>query len=181
MTGKLTVLAIKALSKPGWYGAGGGLWLRVAPNGRSRSWVLRSTAGGKRQEIGLGGFPVVSLADARAAAFEYRQQIRSGRDPLAEKRAAARKEKMPTFEAAARAFHEANLPRWRNGKHTNQWLATLALYAFPAIGSLPVDRIGREDVLRVLTPIWTAKPETARRGPATHPGRAAMGAGARAC
>ena len=60
-------------------------------------------------------------------------------------------------------MHEANLPRWRNGKHVDQWFNTLRTYAFPAIGKMPLDRIERRDVLGILTPIWTAKPETARR------------------
>ena len=86
-------------------------------------------------------------------------RLAEGRDPLAEKRRA----KLPTFGEAARKVHEANLPRWRNGKHTANWMTTLVRHALPVIGDMPVDRIGREDVLRVLTPIWTAKPETARR------------------
>ncbi len=60
-------------------------------------------------------------------------------------------------------MHEANLPRWRNGKHTVQWLSTLERYAFPVIGNMALDRIERRDVLSILTPIWAAKPETARR------------------
>ena len=87
------------------------------------------------------------------------QWVAEGRDPLAEKRRA----KMPSFREAALAVHAANLPRWKNGKHTKQWLATLELYAFPTIGALGVDRIERRDVLAVLTPIWASKPETARR------------------
>ena len=97
----------------------------------------------------------------RRASFPeaHRVAVAEGRDPLADKRRA----KMPTFAEAAVKVHEANLPRWRNGKHTQQWLATLELYAFPVIGAMRVDRIERRDVLSILTPIWAAKPETARR------------------
>ena len=85
--------------------------------------------------------------------------VAEGRNPLAEKRRA----KMPTFAEAAAKVHEANLPRWRNGKHTGQWINTLRTYAFPTIGKMSLDRIERRDVLGILTPIWTTKPETARR------------------
>ena len=101
----------------------------------------------------------MSLAKARQFADAYRLAVAEGRDPLAEKRRAA----TPTFAEAAVKVHEANLPRWKNGKHTAQWLSTLERYAFPTIGKMPLDRIERRDVLGILTPIWTAKPETARR------------------
>ena len=70
---------------------------------------------------------------------------------------------MPTFEEAALATFEANRPRWRDAKTAKNWLQQMEKRAFPAIGAMPVDRIGREDVLRILTPIWTDKPEIARK------------------
>ena len=96
------------------------------------------------------------LASSRTA---HRLAVAEGRDPLAEKRRAA----TPTFAEAAVKVHEANLPRWKNGKHTDQWISTLRSYAFPVIGKMPLDRIERRDVLAILGPIWSAKPETARR------------------
>ena len=156
--GKLTAMKAKAITATGLHGDGGGLYLRVAAGG-SRQWLQRITIDGKRRDIGLGGFPAVSLARARQLAEANRAAVAEGRDPLAER---VRK-KMPTFETAARTVHEANQPRWRNGKHNNGWIASLERHAFPTLGKMPLDRIGREDVLRVLVPIWTAKPETARR------------------
>ena len=158
MMGKLTAVAIKAISKPGLHGDGGGLYLRIAAGG-SRQWMLRVTIDGRRRDMGLGSASTVSLANAREAAAKMRTAVAEGRDPLAEKR----KAKMPTFEEAAGKVHAANLPRWRNAKHARQWIATLTQYAFPIIGNKPMDKIGREDVLRVLEPIWQARPETARR------------------
>ncbi len=140
------------------YGDGRGLYLRIAPGG-SKSWILRASIDGRRRDIGLGGFPTVSLAGARQHADAHRSAIAEGRDPLAEKRRAS----MPTFAEAAVTVHEANLGRWRSGKHTAQWLATLERYAFPRLGHMKLDRIERRDVLGVLTPIWSSKPETARR------------------
>ena len=70
---------------------------------------------------------------------------------------------MPTFREAARAVHAANKPRWRNDRHAASWLQTLERHAMPVLGNTPLDRIERGNVLRVLTPIWTTRPETARR------------------
>ncbi len=154
----LTAAKTKALTKPGMHADGRGLYLRIASGG-SKGWIFRATVDGRRREIGLGGFPTVSLAKARQLADEHRAAIADGRDPVAEKHRA----KMPTFEEAARQVHAANMPRWKNGKHNQQWLNTLRTYAFPKLGKMALDRIERRDVLAVLTPIWAAKPETARR------------------
>ena len=156
--GKLTVLKARSNLRPGRYGDGGTLFLVVAPGG-SKAWVQRLTIDGRRCDIGLGGFPLVSLAEARDAAFQNRRIARAGGDPLADRR----KAKVPTFREAARRTHEANQSRWRNGKHTVSWMQTLERYAMPRLGAIPVNRIGREDVLSALTPIWTSRAETARR------------------
>ena len=156
--GKLTVLKARSNLKPGMYGDGGTLFLRVFPGG-SRSWVQRLTINGKRTDLGLGGFPLVSLVEARDMAFENRRLARRGGDPLAAKR----KPGVPTFREAARRTHEANLSRWRNAKHAASWMQTLERHALPRLGEMRVDRIGREDVLAVLTPIWSSRAETGRR------------------
>ena len=155
---KLTTLKAKSIQKPGLHGDGGGLYLKVTATG-TRSWIQRIVIDGRRRDIGLGRFPEIGLAQARKAAAANRGAVAEGSDPLAAKR----QPKIPTFAEAARTVHEANLPRWRNGKHQKQFISTLARYAFPVFGNMPIDQIGREDVLRALTPIWTAKPETARR------------------
>ena len=149
---------MSALRQPGRYSDGDGLHLFIHKNGR-KSWVQRITIEGRRRDIGLGGYPAVSLAQARKRASDNRETIGNGRDPVAEKRRAA----MPTFGQCAYAVHEVNKPRWRNGSHTSAWIQTLERHAFPKIGNKPIDTISRTDVLAVLTPIWSTKPETARR------------------
>lgn len=156
--GKLTVKKVRAINEPGLYGDGGTLFLRVAPGG-SKQWVQRLTIGGKRHDLGLGGCSLVTLAEAREAAFENRRLARRGGDPLAAKR----KARVPVFREAARRTHEALRPRWRSNKAAANWIRQLEMHAFKRIGGIRVDRIGREDVLAVLTPIWSAKPEMARR------------------
>ena len=154
----LSATRVKALTEPGRYSDGGGLHLYVNQAGR-KSWVLRITVDGRRRDIGLGGFPSVSLARAREKATDNRTAVAAGRDPLAAKHAPA----MPTFREAARAVHAVNTPRWRNAKHTVSWMQMLERHVMPALGNTPLDRLERGDVLRVLNPIWTTRPETARR------------------
>ena len=156
--GKLTVAKMRALSEPGMYGDGGTLYLRVSLSG-SKSWIQRLAVHGRRRDIGLGGWPLTTLTEAREMAFENRRLARRGGDPLADRR----KANVPTFQEAAMQTFEANRPRWRNDKVAKNWLQQLERHAFPVMGEMPVDRIGREDVLRVLTPIWTRKPEVARK------------------
>ena len=155
---RLTHTMIKGLREPGLYGDGGTLYLQVAPRG-SRSWIQRVMINGKRRDIGLGGWPVVPLAKARARAFANRQAIADGRDPLAEKRRAS----VPTFREAAVKTFEANRPRWRNIRTASNWSRQLERHAFSTIGDLPVNQIDREHVLRILTPLWTDRPEVARK------------------
>ena len=155
---KLTAARVKALSKPGRHGDGDGLYLNIAPGG-SKSWVQRITIDGRRRDMGLGGYPAVSLAQARRRATDNRAAVAGGRDLLAEKRRPA----TPTFREAALIVHETNRPRWRSAKQTRNWIQTLERHAMPVLADIPVDRIGREEVLRVLTPIWTTRQETARR------------------
>ena len=155
---KLTATKAKSIREPGRYGDGRGLYLTVSPGG-SKAWMLRIAIDGRRRDVGLGVYPDISLAKARQLAEAHRVAVAEGRDPLAERHRA----KMPTFREATVAVHAANLPRWKNGKHTDQWINTLRTYAFPTIGKMPLDRIERRDVLGILTPIWAAKPETARR------------------
>lgn len=150
---------VRTAKEPGKYFDGHGLFLRVMPGG-SRQWVQRIVIRGKRCEIGLGSVDLVSLYDARAAALANRATARSGGDPLAARRQAAA---VMTFEEATREVHKINLPTWRNEKHGDQFINTLATYAFPVIGARRVSEITTADVLEVLQPIWLTKAETARR------------------
>ena len=164
---RLTALTAKALSKPGRHGDGEGLYLSIAPSG-SKSWVQRIVIHGRRRDIGLGPYPAVSLARARSVAQENRSAVADGRDPVAEKlqaREAVRRPapSVPIFAEAAARVIELRRPTWSNPKHAAQWQSTLRTYAFPLIGNKAVDAITAADVLEVLTPIWTGKPETASR------------------
>ena len=154
----LSAAETKSITKPGSHYAGATLYLFIAPGG-SKSWVQRLTIHGRRCDIGLGGFPVVSLAEARDKAYQNRKLARAGGDPLAEKR----KVRVPTFREAAEQTFEANRARWRSEKTARNWEQGMNKHVLPKLGALRVDRIRREDVLRILTPIWTKTPEVARK------------------
>ena len=166
---ELGPLAVSRLKAPGLHPVGGvaGLRLQVSPSG-ARSWILRTTVGGKRREKGLGGFPDVTLAGARDAARAARALIISGVDPIAESKAArsalhAAVAAAWTFDECAKAYIDAKSPEWSNAKHSAQWTATLSTYASPVMGPLLVRDIGLPNVLGVLEPIWKTKTETASR------------------
>lgn len=155
----LTPLEVKN-AKPGRHADGKGLYLLAKPSG-AKSWVLRVQVGGRRRDYGLGSLDLVSLAEARDRALEYRKAAKSGLDPSLERKRAQRV--IPTFEEAARQYHQTVKASWRNGKHADQWLSTLKAHAFPTIGSLRVDHIDAPTIQSVLLPIWLTLPETARR------------------
>ena len=155
----LTARFVEAVTKPGKYFDGQGLFLRVQPNG-ARQWVQRITIRGKRSELGLGSPPAVSLATARTLALENRGAAMLGRDPIQEKRGARAG---LTFEAAVNEYLVAKLDEFRNEKHKKQWRSTLETYANPVLGPKLVAEITLQDVLKVLEPIWQSKTETASR------------------
>jgi integrase len=157
--GKLNPLQVRNLKEPGRYSDGDGLILEVRPGG-SKSWIARLQSNGRRRDYGLGSFKDISLNEAREKAREFRKQLRSGIDPLEAKRLAR---EIPTFNAAAKAYHSEWKRQRRNVKHEAQWLSTLETYAFPRFGELRIDQIGTGHVRDALAEIWLTKPETARR------------------
>jgi integrase len=157
---RLSAVTVRQTSTPGRYCDGGGLYLVVDDTGAKR-WQLRIIVAGKRTEIGLGGLTTVSLAEAREEALRLRKLVRGGGNPLLERRRARRSNL--TFKAAAEAVHKEHAKTFKNAKHAAQWLQSLENDVFSSMGAKPIDQIDTPDVLKVLTPIWTTKPETARR------------------
>jgi len=166
-TNRLTALAVDNASEPGMYADGDGLYLRVTGD-KTKNWVLRYMLNGRPSWMGLGPLKLFGLKEARAKALDARRLRYDGVDPIearALRRAKARLDaaKAITFKQCADSYINAHRAGWRNGKHAAQWEATLATYAEPVIGSLPVQAIDTALVLRVLEPVWTTKPETAGR------------------
>ena len=157
---RLSDIQVRKLTLKGRYGDGLGLNLVVTASG-SKQWVLRTMVNGKRKDIGLGGYPTVTLGKAREAAMSMRRMAKQGKDPVAARREAMRV--IPTFAEAARQVHADNIPTWKETKAVTQWISSLENYAFPTIGKMKLDDIRPTDILSVLAPIWVEKHSTANR------------------
>ena len=132
------------------------------------NWVFRFKRGGVAHDMGLGPWPLVSLAEAREQALDCRKKLRAGIDPLAERQAAraaalAERTKAMTFKQCALAYIAAHENEWKNAKHAAQWPSTLAAYAYPVFGNLSVAAIDTALVMKALEPIWLTKTQTASR------------------
>jgi integrase len=166
---ELSALEVKRIETEGMHAVGGvaGLYLNIK-NGGGCSWILRCLIGGKRRDMGLGGYPDVSLAVARDTARQIKEQIRNGIDVVTERQ--RRRDEIRTALASKLSFREASTrchlkkaSEFKNSKHAAQWINTLETYAFPVIGDLNVDEITTSHVESVLTPVWETKTETATR------------------
>ncbi|TDT41497.1 integrase [Halospina denitrificans] len=170
-----------------YYAVGGvsGLNLEAAATG-GKSWVLRVAVGvqldtkgnpkldkngypkPQRQSIGLGGFPDVSLSQARDKAREIKEKIAQGINPLEEKKAAraaliAAQRRNVTFREVAKDCYDVKAAEFKNEKHSLQWWRTLEVNAFPSIGDMPINEISTDDVVRTLKPKWDSTPDAADR------------------
>ena len=161
---QLSATFVKTVNRPGRYGdgrGGYGLSLLVKPTstGRlSKTWSQKLRIDGEAFNIGLGGWPVTSLKEARAAALENRRAVAQGRDPR------DRSGGVPTFAQAVEKVIAIHEPTWRDGARSAEiWRSSLSAYAMPRLGRKPVNQITTADVLAVLVPIWSTKRETARR------------------
>lgn len=175
---ELSALGVAKIKTTGRHSVGGvdGLYLNV--EGNSRVWVLRVIVGkrldkdGKlkphRRDIGIGPYPEVSLAEARAKATELRLQIRNGIDPIAYKQEQLEKQRIQqlrnkTFRECAKVVIANKTRELKNEKHIGQWSSTLETYIYPTLGNLTISTITKVDIAEVLKPIWVEKNETARR------------------
>ena len=153
------------LKKPGVYGDGDGLRLRITKTGK-KSWIFRYRLFGKTKDMGLGSFPQISLANARKKRDQQKELVLQELDPIFEKNKIKidliKKEAM-TFKIAASNYIETFKDQWTNKKHSQQWVNTLKRYVYPHIGNYPVSKIKNIDVLKILKPIWSTKNETATR------------------
>jgi len=173
----LTVKFVESNKRePGYYADGKNLYLRVTRTTSKRlpethinkTWVFIYKKDGKRTEIGLGSFDVVSLDKAREERDKYNKQLKAGIDPLDEKQRQANEDKaqrakMMTFQQCADAYISAHRAGWKNPKHIQQWQNTLAQYVYPVFGGLDVKFIDTGLITKCLEPIWLNKNETAGR------------------
>ncbi len=161
--GKLTARMVASLSEKGRYHDGDNLVLQVGPNG-NKSWLFAYMLNGRSRAMGLGSAKLLTLQEARDKAFALRRRLKlEGIDPIDERKAARARPIVPTFAVFADEWITAQEPGWRNDKHKAQWRSSLATYAYPVIGDLPVDVITTDHVMKIVEPIWATKSETADR------------------
>lgn len=160
---KLNVKQVASLKTEGRHADGGGLYLRVSKAG-TRSWVFMHVEGGKRSEIGLGSAQSVSLASARRIAGEMREAVATGGNPRQVLTPVAPVEmpRVPTFGEFAEEYISSVEAGWKNPVHRQQWRSSLRDHA-QSMRDMPIDAVGTDEVLAVLTPIWRTKSETAKR------------------
>jgi len=144
-----------------------GLQLLYKPS-ETKYWLLRFAFNGKRHELGIGPFPDISPKEARQIAQEARTLIAKGENPLTSKIAQkaqfkALERKKITFRDFALTCVEDKQSEWSSDKHAAQWTYSLEKFAFPIIGEMALDEIDTDDILKILTPIWKSKTETASR------------------
>ncbi|PRY73856.1 tyrosine-type recombinase/integrase [Marivita geojedonensis] len=143
---------------------GAGLWLVKRDDGGAQ-WVLRVTVYGRRKEMGLGGFPTVSLAEARKLRDRWRKVAAAGRNPIREREAerrAARREDISLAVITADAF-EARKAELKGDGAAGRWLSPLTLHVLPKLGRVPVTELDQRDIRDTLAPIWHTKADTARK------------------
>lgn len=184
---KLSALAARN-AKPGRHADGKGLYLLVKPKpgapseGGAKSWLLRIQVDGKRRDIGLGGYTeaprkapnedavqivipllhrkVLTLSEAREKAAMLRVAAKSGLDPVAERDKERRS--VPTFRDAAKAAHQV-LKVGLTDKVGDVFIRSLENHVFKTLGDKRVDKITAADITATLGPIWTSKPDMARK------------------
>jgi integrase len=154
-TKRLTARQVQTLSRPGRHADGDGLYL-IIDDGGAKRWALLISASGRRREYGLGSLRDVGLPEARDKAAEARKAVRRGEDPRTPKIPS------PTFLEASTALIEEMAPGWQGRDTEAHWRRALTLHA-KAIGSVQVDAIETDHVLRVVRKLWREKPETGRK------------------
>ena len=170
---KLSAAKIRAVKRPGLYGDGGTLFLRVTPT--SKNWIQRLHIEGRRTDLGLGGWPLTSLSEAREKAFHNRKLARSGGNPLSDKR----QQISPTFQEALEKVLAIHEPTWKDGGRTAKlWRGSLRDHA-AELTHKQVAKIRAEDVLAVLEDLWHTKHEDSTEGQTENFSHLGLGRGQR--
>ena len=160
---RLSATFVRTVNAPGRYGDGHGghglslLVKRAACGGLAKSWAQAIRPDGKTTSVGLGAYPVVTLAAARERAIENARAVAQGRDPR------RRVQRVPTFAQACEAVIAIHARHWKGGRNEREWRSSLRDYAMPKLGGRRVDAITTDNVMAVLLPIWSTKRITAQR------------------
>ena len=165
-----------------------GLYLQVMPSG-SKQWIQRLVIDGKRSDYGLGGYPYMTLGEARLAAFE---NVKTAREYRKARLRGDEQPPVPDFERSRRAtvarrngeaapaaaiasgltFAQAfervlaeRAPTWKESVRESSlrsWRAHLRDYLH-CVATLPVATLTSADLQACLAPVWGEKPKTAAK------------------
>ena len=151
---------------------GGGLLLEIRPTG-AKLWFARVTVGGKRRDMGLGGYPDISLKEAGLKAADARRQAKAGIDPIEHRKqaakdkviaaGAAKQAEARTFANVTKLFIAAEAPSWKSKRTELLWQNSLEKWAFPTLGNMPVSDIDRPAVHAAIASVWTTRPATGKK------------------
>ena len=170
----LTDRKITNLKIAGRYSDGlvSGLQLLVKDTGR-KSWVQRIQVDGKRRDLGLGSYPEIGLADARARARENRHRVAEGLGPISGRGFSlyGQREAEPapakpsyTFESEYREWHSENAERrWKSAKQCAVIIQRAEKHLFPKLGDMPIDMIEPRHLMQTLLPLRGVSDETVER------------------
>ena len=148
---RITDLFVRT-ARPGRYADGDCLYLYVKPT-RARSWVVRAQFDGRRRDFGLGGYPQVSLADARRRAAQIVDVIRAGGDP----RADARRRSVPLVRDFVETVIEDRRPTWTSSQTEYSWRHSFATHVFPVVGDRRVSDVTLDDLRGIVAPLWRGR------------------------
>lgn len=146
----------------GKYADGEGLWLCKSDQSRGK-WIVRLTIGGKRREMGLGRWPDVSIAEARARAADARRDVRDGLDPIEQRAKERYRPKKLTVKEAIDDCFKARQAELKGDGKAGRWMSPLNVHVIPKIGSMPIEDVDQHVLKTVFEPIWHTKPDAARK------------------
>lgn len=167
---RLSLFKIRTIKKPGLFADGGGLYLQVKEgiDRINKSWIFRFANSDGERQMGLGSCDTISLAEAREAALQCRKLRQQGLDPIEARRTDRAKDalaaaRLMTFDQCSDAFIAAKQAGWHSLEHASQWRNSLSTYVSPVFGKVSVASVDTALVIKALKPLWTTKPETAKR------------------
>ena len=148
---RLTDLVVRRAC-PGRHADGNGLYLYVRPSG-SRSWIQRLVVHGERKDRGLGGYPLIPLAQVRRLAEENRRVARSGGDPFVSRQSTS----APPVRDIVEEVIQTRRAGWRSPHTEKKWRRHFRDMVFPSIGDKPVDKVTLEDLKPFVLPRWQGR------------------------
>ncbi|MBT5302986.1 MAG: integrase arm-type DNA-binding domain-containing protein [Tateyamaria sp.] len=141
---------------------GDGLYFHRRKDG-AEYFFLRYTLHGKRKELHLGGYPSLTLVNARILADHHRGVLATGQDPKRQRDLEKQKTKrddnsLKAITASAMKSKTAELKL--DGR---DWLSPIKMHILPKLGGMLISDINARDIRDAIEPILYTKAETARK------------------